>query len=118
MDAKRNTYRKEMNAFITRIKDMRQGNEEAMDAYRTFSRAVLEPGALDTKTKELICLSLSVAALCDGCIGFHTKGALNAGATREEIVEALRVTVLMGGGPSYIYAAHVLDAVDELTQSA
>ena len=39
--------------------------------------------------------------------------AMRLGATREEIMEILSVTVLMGGGPSLMYAAHVMEVVDE-----
>ena len=35
-----------------------------------------------------------------------------AGATREEIADALGVAVLMGGRPGMIYASHAIDAVD------
>ena len=40
------------------------------------------------------------------------------GATREEIMEILSVTVLMGGGPSLMYAAHVMESVEEALASA
>lgn len=72
-------------------------------------------GALDPKTKELIALALGVAAHCDGCIALHTKAALANGATREEIQEALAVAVMMGGGPSLIYASDALTAIDQLS---
>ena len=39
--------------------------------------------------------------------------ALWAGATEAEIMEALGVAMLMGGGPSVIYATHVIEAMQE-----
>ena len=46
-------------------------------------------GFLDTKTKELTTLALSVAARCDPCIGLHAKTLAKLMATRENIKETL-----------------------------
>jgi alkylhydroperoxidase/carboxymuconolactone decarboxylase family protein YurZ len=42
----------------------------------------------------------------------HTDAALKAGATREEIAEALGVAVSMNAGAALIYSTRVLDAVN------
>jgi AhpD family alkylhydroperoxidase len=75
-------------------------------------------GALDTKTKELIALAISVASRCDDCISHHTDDALKAGATREEIADALGVAILMGGGTAVVYATHAIEAVDQFIERA
>ena len=84
-----------------------------MAGFGAMHKAAVSNGALDTKTKELIALAIAVSARCDGCIAFHTHDVLEAGATPEEIADALGVAVLMGGGPAVIYATHVLDAVKQ-----
>ncbi|MGB3653139.1 MAG: carboxymuconolactone decarboxylase family protein [Rivularia sp. (in: cyanobacteria)] len=66
------------------------------------------------KQKNGVALAIAVAIHCDDCIAFHTNSALKAGATKEEILEVLGVTVFMGGGPALMYATHVMEAVDEL----
>lgn len=76
-----------------------------------------QAGALDVKTKELIAIGIAIATRCDGCIGFHAKAAIKAGATREEILETLSMAIYMGAGPSMIYAAEALRAFDELAPS-
>ena len=73
-----------------------------------------QAGALDVKTKELIAMGIAVAVRCDGCIGFHAKAAIGAGASRQEILETLSMAIYMGAGPSMIYAAEALRAFDEL----
>ena len=88
-----------------------------MQAFGALHEASCAPGALDTKTKELIALAIAVAARCDGCIAFHTHDVLNAGASREEIAEALSVAVLMGGGPSLMYATHVVEAIEQFSNT-
>jgi AhpD family alkylhydroperoxidase len=84
-----------------------------MGAFSALHDAAAQPGALDFKTKELIALAIAVCLRCDGCIAFHTHDALEAGATPDEILEALGVAVLMGGGPSVIYSTHVVEALDQ-----
>ena len=65
-------------------------------------------GALDEKTKELICLAIGVIKHCDGCVGFHTRKLAKLGATEAEVAEALGVTVYMGGGPALMTAAEAM----------
>ena len=81
------------------------------DVYAGFSQlhdAALAPGALDTKTKELIALAIAVSKECDGCIAAHAKAAARAGATEAEVAEMLGVTILMNGGPATVYAPRAL----------
>ncbi len=49
--------------------------------------------ALDRKMKELIAISASLAFNCTNCLDGHIKKALKEGATREEISEAIAVTL-------------------------
>ena len=90
---------------------------DVMEAFHALSRSSSTPGKLATQTKELIALAIGVATHCDGCIAFHTRAALNAGASREEILETLGVTIMMGGGPSLMYATHVMEALEEFEQA-
>jgi Biotin-requiring enzyme/Carboxymuconolactone decarboxylase family len=43
----------------------------------------------------------------------HVHDALNAGATHAEILDALGVAVLMGGGPAAMYACDALTALEQ-----
>jgi len=91
---------------------------DVMRAFRELNRAGGEARSLDAKTKELISLSIAVALRCDDCIGFHAQACLNAGATPEEISDALGVAIVMGGGPALMYASHAMDAVAEFSAAA
>jgi AhpD family alkylhydroperoxidase len=95
------------------VGELRQMVPDSVKAYGGLSKAAQTPGALDHKTKELIALAISVATRCDGCIAYHARNAVRAGATRQEIAEMLAVTLQMGGGPSMIHAADALRAYDE-----
>ena len=71
-----------------------------MEGFGELHHAAVADGVLDPKTKELIALGIAISVRCEGCISFHVHDALKAGATRAEIVEAIGVAILMGGGPS------------------
>ena len=73
---------------------------DVMQAFGGLHQAAGHDGALDTKTKELIALAISVVVRCEGCIAFHVNDAIKAGASREEIMDALGVAILMGWRPS------------------
>ena len=74
--------------------------------------------ALDIKQKELINVSLAVAAQCEWCIAFHVEEAVKVGANRDEIVEAGFMAVIMHGGPAYMYMTPLLQAVDDFEAPA
>ena len=99
-----------------RLRDLRQTMPEVMKAFAAVSQAALAPNALDTKTKELIALAIAVALRCDDCIAFHVKAALQHGASRAEVTEALGMAIYMGAGPSVMYASHALDAFEQFDQ--
>jgi AhpD family alkylhydroperoxidase len=86
------------------------GAPEVMKAFAAIAQAALVPKALDAKTKELIALAISIAVRCDDCIAFHTKAAVERGATRDEVLETLGMAIYMGAGPSAMYASHALGA--------
>jgi AhpD family alkylhydroperoxidase len=92
---------------------LKTAQPDTLKGFNLIHGQAMSDGALDPKTKELIAVALSVGSRCDPCIAFHVHAALRHGATREELMEVLSVTVMMGGGPSLMYAAHVIEAMDE-----
>ena len=82
-------------------------------AFMSFVQQGEKDGALSGKTKQLISIALSVAARCQYCIAFHTRSAIEAGATRQEILEAALVAGVMGGGPAVAHLRYVLDSCDQ-----
>ena len=46
------------------------------------------------------------------------KAAIRYGATCDEIIETIGIAVYMGGGPSFVYGAQVLEAFDQLSNEA
>lgn len=99
----------------TRMGALRQGHPEIMAAFHQTDKAATTPGALDSKTKELIALAIGITARCDGCLAYHARAAAKYGATRPEVLETIAVAIYMGGGPAAIYGSEALEAFDALS---
>jgi len=110
-----NEYQQQLTAGIG---DMAKLSPDTVRGYVTLGAANAKTSKLGEKTRQLISLAVAVTTRCDGCIVFHTEAALKAGATREEIAEALGVAVSMNAGVALVYSTRVLDAVAAKTQSA
>lgn len=54
-------------------------------------QAVMAPGALDAKTKEMLYLAVSMAHGCEYCIHSHTAGARAKGMNEAELMELVAV---------------------------
>ena len=84
-----------------------------IDAFRELHGAVTEDGALSARTKQLIIIGIAVALGCEPCVRRHIPIAREMGISREEIIEAAGVAILMAGGPAAAYATqYVLDELD------
>ena len=79
--------------------------------------AVYKPGALGTKVKRLMALGIALRARCENCIVGQTMRALEAGATREEILETISVNMAMSGTTGIAESLRVLKLLDELGKS-
>lgn len=106
--------------FPTRFEQLAEGMDRlgqeipgVMKGFGELHHAGGVDAALSHKTKELIALSIAVVVRCDGCIAYHVHDALEAGATHQEVVEAIGVAIVMGGGPSVVYGTEALEALEQ-----
>ena len=91
----------------------RQLAPETQAAFDAFSRQVFAEGALSAKTKQLIAVAVAHVTQCPYCIKGHTKAARRAGATPEELMEAIWVAAEMRAGGAYAHSALMLATLDE-----
>lgn len=110
-----NNYGELTAAVSTQLGVLRNDLPDVMKGFGDLARAATRDGALSRKTKELIALTLGVAAHCDACIGFHVQALVRLGTTKAELEEALGMAIYMGGGPSAMYAANALLAFEEFS---
>ena len=100
-------YQRQVLALVTEIGRASPGT---VRGYRELSSAGAAKDLLGAKTRELIALAVAVTRQCDGCIVIHTDAAIRAGATREEIAEALGVAIAVNAGAALVFSTRVLDA--------
>ncbi|MEG1255800.1 carboxymuconolactone decarboxylase family protein [Clostridium sp.] len=103
-----------LNDFMNGLNEVGQTNGENVQGFMNLLGTTYAEGKLTTKTKELISVAIAAFSRCEYCIVFHVYKALEAGANREEIMEAAMVAVAFGGGPSIAYTVTLLkDSIDE-----
>lgn len=108
-----NTYR---DSLLERVGDYAKLSPEVIRGLVTMDNAAAKTGHLEPKIHELIALAVAVTTRCDGCISIHTKKAVEHGATREEISEALGVAIALNAGAALTYSARVLEAHAQLPE--
>ncbi len=94
-------------------RELRRAIPDVYAGFGGLHKAAFTAGDLDTSTKELIALAIAVSKECDGCIASHARGAVRAGATKQEAAEAIGVAILMNGGPATIYGPRAYAAFCE-----
>jgi AhpD family alkylhydroperoxidase len=97
---------------------MKEQTPEIAKAFGGFYQAMMKEGALSVREKELIALAIGLALRCTPCIHLHVQGCLKAGATREQVLEAAGVAVMMQGGPTFTHVPEVLHTLDHLLKPA
>ncbi len=107
--------RERLNEIVLKRADLVTKRLFALDAQ------AYEDGALPRKVKELLGLVASLVLRCDDCITYHVVGAWEAGATGEELMEAMSVALVVGGSiviPHLRRAAALVDELEEGTDEA
>ncbi|MBP0595084.1 carboxymuconolactone decarboxylase family protein [Paraburkholderia sp. LEh10] len=110
-----NDWTAQRTALLARIGEFAKLSPDVVRGIGTMDAAAIKTGRLEPKIHELIALAVAVTTRCDGCIAVHTRHAVDKGATREEIAEALGVAIALNAGAAMTYTARVLDAHAALT---
>jgi len=82
-------------------------------AFITLDQQVFKEEALSTKVKELIAIGAAHATRCPYCIEAHVNRALKAGASDEEIAEAVFVGVALNAGAAFAHSCFAMDCLKE-----
>ena len=104
-----------LDEWSNNVQKLMKNTPDQFEGIRGFHKEVMKAGALDVKTKELIAVGTAVTSLCEGCIAVHVKRTLEAGANKQEILEAAWVAVMMGGGPALAYIQCVIKALEDFS---
>ncbi|TCR65490.1 carboxymuconolactone decarboxylase family protein [Bosea sp. BK604] len=101
--------------LLANVGKLQQLSPDTVKGYLTSSGAGRKTAHLDEKMRQLIALAVAVTTRCDGCISIHGNEAVKAGATREQVAEALGVAVAMNAGAALVYSTRALEAFDDAT---
>ena len=102
-------YRQRMNARI------HETGTTTTKRFFALDERCYQAGAVDAKTKELAGLSASLVLRCDDCIAYHVAQAIDAGCSREEIMEIFDVGLIVGGSIVIPHLRRAVEFHDELT---
>ena len=89
-------------------------SSKVYDCFLAMEKAAYADGALSRKHKELIGLGISVIQNCESGMQWHIEQATVAGATFEQLIEAIEVGMEMGGGPATVSARFALQVMESL----
>ncbi len=82
------------------------------NSFLDMEKQTYAEGSVSTKHKQLIALGISIHSNCESCMECHIRDALNAGAAREEIIEAIGVAIEMGGGPATVASRFAMNVLE------
>lgn len=109
----------EIKEFFEKFKKdagkMKEQTPEMINGFGGLFAKVMDDGAVTVLEKELIAVAIGVAIQCEPCIKLHVKKCRDVGATKEQILEAASVAVMMSGGPAYTHMPVVIDTLETLT---
>lgn len=116
-----------MDSKTTSLQDFREKrekmNEKIMDLnhlgikrFFNLDSNTYKDGALSAQSKELLGLVASAVLRCNDCIDYHLEKCAKTGSTKDEIVEALNVALVVGGSIVIPHLRHSIETLDALEQ--
>lgn len=93
---------------------LRQAIPDLMAGEAAMLDKVYKDGALSGKVKRLIALGIALRAGCTNCILAQTRHALEAEATKDELLETIAVEMAMSGTIGIAESLRVVRILDEL----
>ena len=73
-------------------------------------------GALPSQTKELLGLVASAVLRCNDCIDYHLEQCAETGFTKDEIIDALNVALVVGGSIVIPHLRHAVETLELLEE--
>jgi len=106
-----NDFRRKMNERI-----LAEDNRVIKRVFSVDSLTYTD-GALPAKTKELLGLATSMVLRCDDCVAYHIGQSLETGSSRDEIMEAMSVALVVGGSIVIPHLRRAVAFLDEITDT-
>ena len=85
---------------------------QGINRFFNLDAAAYRDGALDSRTKELLGLAASMVLRCNDCIDYHLIQCIDAGWSDAEIIDALNVSLVVGGSIVIPHLRHAIETID------
>ena len=95
---------------LAKMKLLSANAPEGMKTFAAFDKAAMAAGAIPVKYKELMALAVAFTTQCPYCIAIHSKQARGAGASDQEIAEAVIVAAALRAGAAITHGTHAMKA--------
>ena len=92
-------FTKKMGYVPQLLELIKDTDPEMFETISNLDKVILKDGALSEKHKRLIAMCMSANQQCEKCVDIHARAAMYHGATKNEVMEALFVAMLVGGAP-------------------
>jgi AhpD family alkylhydroperoxidase len=93
---------------LPKLKAIEANAPEGMKAFWAFDKAAMAAGAIPVKYKELMALAVALTTQCPYCIEIHSDKARAAGASAQEISEAVLVAAALRAGAAITHGSHAM----------
>lgn len=100
------------------VQKMHDYNPNALNHYTGLRSEIMKEGHLSTKEKDLLLVGMNAARLYGRSMLYHTKGAIDGGATIPELVEYLLVSYIYNGDDALNMGLKSLEYAIELQGSS
>jgi AhpD family alkylhydroperoxidase len=104
------TYRRNMNEVILSEDNL------TLKRFWSLDQQAYAPGAIDTRTKEMLGLVSSMVLRCDDCIRYHLGKCHDLGLSTAEVYEVFAIANLVGGSIVIPHTRRAAEYWLELTQ--
>ena len=109
-----NAMRKERGDMNPEWAYLVERDVDFMETYnKLYEKALTGGRALPAKTKELITIGILAFRGLHDAVYVHAKRALELGATKQELMEAIETTIISGGAPTLRSGLRALVRLEE-----
>jgi len=107
----------DFDAFRARMNELILGaGNLTINRFFALDQRAYEPGALGSKTKEMLGLVSSLVLRCDDCVTYHIVRCHEEGVTREEFLEVFAVGLVVGGSIVIPHLRRAIARLEEISE--
>lgn len=94
------------------LMDLMRISDPFFEEFGKLDDRAFSEGAISKKHKELTMLSISIVQKCEECLIYHMEQCIRNNATKEELLEAIKIGMMSSGSTSYPYGRRAFDILE------